>query len=356
MWALSSRGNQTATNPRGRFLLSASLATGCCPLWVMLEFLPFPGRCLLGRLQVAFLGARLGSLPQGPPGGPGASALRELETQGPEKPGLVHGRPSCTPFPALRCWAALEWLHPDCCVLSSVTRPSIPAIHPVQGLLLESELRAGLGAIPWTRSPLSVSSRKTCTFFCTRRVRRQSGEKHTWKKRFKASVWVPVSRRSHGSSPTEANIFCNRTWSGFWGLITNTEGQIAALIISAWTLFGQVYNLSNVQHFRFCFCFFLFSGPALSCFYDVLFERSLLASQQLFGNFQHVSHDLIILFGREGSSREAKFIQIRREIQIRTWDWRSGHTPVLFGSWSFLLIWISWNDSGYACRYFWDSI
>lgn len=169
-------------------------------------------------------------------------------------------------------------------------------------------------------------------------------------------MWVPVSRRLHGSSPSEVTMFCQRTWSGFWGLITNTEGQMAALVISAWTLFRQVYNLSNFQHLRFCFCFFLFSGPVLSCFCDVLFERSLLASQQLFGNFQHVSRDLIILFGREGSSREAEFIQMR-EIQIRTWDWRSGYTRVFsFGSWSFLLIWISWNDNGYACRYFWVSI
>lgn len=90
----------------------------------------------------------------------------------------------------------------------------------------------------------------------------------------------------------------------FLGLITNTEGQIAALIISACALFGQgnagneVYSLSNFQRFRFFF--FLFSWAAYSCFHDVLFERSLLASQQLFGNFQHLSHDLIILFRGRG--------------------------------------------------------
>lgn len=68
-------------------------------------------RYVLGLLHVAFLGARLGSLPQGPPGGPGASALRELEAQGPEKPGLVPRRPSRTPFPALCCGAARRGLH-----------------------------------------------------------------------------------------------------------------------------------------------------------------------------------------------------------------------------------------------------
>ena len=47
----------------------------------------------------------------------------------------------------------------------------------------------------------------------------------------------------------------------FLGLITNTEGQIAALIISACALFGQgnaeneVYSLSNLQRFRFFFSF-----------------------------------------------------------------------------------------------------
>lgn len=49
----------------------------------------------------------------------------------------------------------------------------------------------------------------------------------------------------------------------FLGLITNTEGQIAALIISACALFGQgnagneVYSLSNFQRFRVFFFSFL---------------------------------------------------------------------------------------------------
>ena len=134
----------------------------------------------------------------------------------------------------------------------------------------------------------------------------------------------------HSKFRLRVNLVKNQKPQCLWGRV----------VISAWTLFRQVYNLSNFQHFRFCFCFFLFSGPVLSCFCDVLFERPLLASQQLFGNFQHVSHDLIILFGREGSSREAKFIQMR-EIQIRTWNWRSGHTPVfLFGSFKISALWI----------------
>ena len=53
--------------------------------------------CSAGLSQVS----RLGSLPQGPPGGLAASALRELETQSPEKPGLCAG--GLPVFPFLSC-------------------------------------------------------------------------------------------------------------------------------------------------------------------------------------------------------------------------------------------------------------
>lgn len=89
-------------SPHDRFLLSASLATGCCPLSVWLVS-PSPGRYLLGLLRGAFLGVPVGSLPQGPPGGLAASALRELGMQSPEEPRPVRRRPSCFPIPVLCC-------------------------------------------------------------------------------------------------------------------------------------------------------------------------------------------------------------------------------------------------------------